>query len=80
MKEQDKDAERDEGFCEEMLCQAIRALGEAKERNPADPRVRLALAEAYERAGNRRAAESERATVRNSLVPGGDVSNVKGKR
>jgi len=70
VKEQDNDKERDELFCEEMLCKAIRALSEAKEMKPGDPRVRVYLAEAHDRAGNHRGADAERAAARMSVVPG----------
>jgi Tfp pilus assembly protein PilF len=70
VKEQDRDpAARDEEFCEEVLCKAMAALREAKELRPADARVRLALADVYERTGNRRAAEVERAAARNTAEP-----------
>jgi predicted Zn-dependent protease len=65
VKEQDREpSNRDEDFCEEVLCKAMAALREAKEVRPADPRVRLYLADVYDRAGNRRAAEVERAAAR----------------
>ena len=69
-KEQDKLADADLEFGEEMLCKSIKALGEAKELKPTDPRVRVYLAEAYDRSGNRRAAESERVAARSGFVPG----------
>src|SRR5262245_25476720 len=59
VKEQDNSAERDEAFCEEMLCQSMKALRQAKELKPADTRTRVYLAEVYDRTGNRRAAEAE---------------------
>ncbi len=71
MKEHEKTADRDDGFSEEMLCKAIKALAEAKEMKPADPRVRVYLAEALDRSGNRRAADAERAATRGGFVPGG---------
>ena len=55
---------------EEILCKAIKTLLEAKEYRPTDARVHVYLAEAYERAGNRRAAEVARATARNLVMPG----------
>jgi hypothetical protein len=63
-------AVRDDGFREEVLCKAIRALAEAKELRPADPRVRLYLAEAYDRSGNRRGAEAARTAARSLTAPG----------
>ena len=60
------DSETREG----ILCKAIKTLLEAKERRPRDARVHVYLAEAYERAGNRRAAEVSRATARNLVMPG----------
>jgi hypothetical protein len=70
VQEQDKSPDRDEGFCEEMLCKALRALNDARERNPGDPRVRVYLAEVYERMGNRRGAATERSAAHNRVVPG----------
>lgn len=61
--EQDADPKRDEGFCEQMLCKSLKALAEARELRPHDPRVRVWLAEAYDRTGNRRAADAERAAA-----------------
>ena len=55
---------------EEILCQALKALTEAKELRPTDPRVHFYLAEAHDRAGNRRGAAVERATARNLSAPG----------
>lgn len=69
-KEQDRLADADAEFGEELLCKAIRALAEAKELQPSDPRVRVYLAEAYDRSGNRRAAWAERAAARTALLPG----------
>jgi hypothetical protein len=69
VKEQDREpATHDENFREEVLCKAMAALREAKELRPADPRVRLLLADVYDRAGNRRAADVERAAARNVAV------------
>ena len=70
IQEQDQKPDRDDGFCEEMLCKALRALNEARELNPEDPRVRVYLAQVYERMGNRRASANERAAGRNTVVPG----------
>jgi predicted Zn-dependent protease len=71
VRQQDADpATRDGGFREEVLCKAIKALAEAKDLRPADPRVRLYLAEAYDRSGNRRGAEAARAAARNLTAPG----------
>ena len=65
VREQDNDPPaRDDDFCEEVLCKALAALREAKELRPTDPGVRQALADVYERTGNRRAAEVERAAAR----------------
>jgi len=69
--EQDGLPERDEDFCEEMLCQALKALVEAKELKPGDVQVRLRLAEAYDRMGNRRAADAERTVARTAVTPTG---------
>jgi tetratricopeptide (TPR) repeat protein len=71
VKQLDADPARDPAACEEMLCKALVALGEAKDLKPRDPRARAALAEAHERAGNRRAAAAERAGVRADAVSGG---------
>jgi predicted Zn-dependent protease len=70
VKQHEKSADADQGFGEEMLCNAIKALAEAKKRNPNDARTRVYLAEAYERSGNRRAADVERAATRLAPVPG----------
>jgi hypothetical protein len=59
----------DEEVGEEILCRAIKALREAADEHPADPRVHVYLAEAYERSGNRRAAEISRAAARNNATP-----------
>jgi Flp pilus assembly protein TadD len=61
----------DPAFAEEMLCKALLALREAKEMKPTDARTRAFLAEAYERCGNHRAAEAERAGFRTALSPRG---------
>lgn len=60
---------------EEILCKAITTLVEAKNLRPSDPRVCVYLAEAHERAGNRRAADAARAAARNKLTPQGLTSN-----
>ncbi|VTR92675.1 flp pilus assembly protein : [Gemmata massiliana] len=70
VREQDGDPKRDEGFCEEMLCKALRALKEAKEQRPGDSRVRMYLAEVHERTGNRHGAGAERAAARADVVSG----------
>ncbi len=71
VEEQDRLADRDDGFCEEMLCKAMKALAEAKELNPGDGQVRLRLAEVYDRMGNRRAADVERNVARIAVTPTG---------
>jgi hypothetical protein len=70
VREQDGAKGRDDAFCEEMLCKALAALTEAKECKPADARVRVYLAEAHERAGNRGAADAERAAARTDVAAG----------
>lgn len=55
---------------EEILCQALKALTEAKELHPTDPRVHFYLADAHDRAGNRRGADVARAAARNLSAPG----------
>jgi hypothetical protein len=70
VREQDRNPDRDDAFCEEMLCKALRILNEAKEQRPGDPRVRIYLAEIQERMGNRRASMNERGAARNGVVPG----------
>jgi hypothetical protein len=70
VKQEDAAGDRDEPFCEEMLCKALRALADAKELKPGDPRVRVYLAEALDRTGNRRAANAERAAARGGVVSG----------
>jgi thioredoxin-like negative regulator of GroEL len=70
VQEQDKNPERDEAFCEEMLCKALRALNEARQQKPGDSRVRVYLAEVYDRMGNRRASTNERSRARNGAAPG----------
>ena len=56
---------------EEVLCQAIQALNQARQMRPTDPRTHLSLAEDYLDAGNRRSARVAFATARNLAVPGG---------
>jgi len=68
-KEQGKLADGDPAFGEEILCKAMKALIEAKELNASDTRVRVYLAEAYERMGNVRAADAER--TRGMIAPPG---------
>jgi hypothetical protein len=68
VKEEDTKPKRDEEFCEEMLCQAFKALNEAKELNSDDARLRMQLAEVYDRMGNRRAANVERIAARTAVV------------
>src|SRR5262249_50104940 len=70
VKEQDGDAGRDEGLCEEMLCKAMKALCQGRELGRGAPRAGLYLAEVYDRMGNRRAAEAERAAARGGVVAG----------
>ena len=60
----------DDEAAEEVVCQALRALTEARGLRPADPRVHLYLADAYDLTGNRRAAEVSRATARDRAGPG----------
>jgi thioredoxin-like negative regulator of GroEL len=71
VKEEDGKPDRDAAFCEEMLCQSLKALQEARRMNPAAPRAALALAEVYERTGNTRAARAEQAAARGTFVPSG---------
>jgi predicted Zn-dependent protease len=70
VEQQDADAERDEAFREQLLCKAVKSLTEAKRLRPEDARVRLALAEAFTRMGNVRAADAERRAARNATRPG----------
>jgi predicted Zn-dependent protease len=60
----------DDATREEILCQAIAALREAKEERPKDARVHQHLAEAHERAGHRREAEVARAAAKHLALPG----------
>jgi hypothetical protein len=53
---------------EEVLCQAIRALVEARDLRPGDPRPLAYLALAHDRAGNPRAAAAARAAARNAAT------------
>jgi predicted Zn-dependent protease len=62
--------DRDATFCEEMLCKSLRALSDAKELKPGDPRVRAHLADVYDRTGNPHAARAERAAARATATPG----------
>jgi len=55
---------------EEIVYLAITSLTEARERRPTDPRAALYLADAYDLAGNRRAADVTRAAARNLAAPG----------
>jgi predicted Zn-dependent protease len=55
---------------EEVLCQAITAMLEAKQLRPRDAKVHVWLAEVQERAGNHRAAAVSRATARETALPG----------
>lgn len=70
VKQQDNMKDRDEVFCEEMLCKSLRALLDAKELKPRDSRVRVYLAEVHARAGNPHAADAERVGARTSVVSG----------
>jgi predicted Zn-dependent protease len=70
VQQEDNKPDRDDGFCEEMLCKSLRALNEAREQKPGDPRVRVYLADVYERMGNRRASTNERSAVRNRIMAG----------
>ena len=54
------------GAGEEVLCQAVKALAEARDRRPGDARPLAYLALAHERAGNPRAAAAARAAARNA--------------
>lgn len=51
---------------EEVLCQAVKALIEARDLRPGDPRPLAYLALAHARAGNPRAAQVARAAARNA--------------
>lgn len=70
---------RDDQTNEEVLCKAVRALVEARELRPTDPRVHLYLADAYEQAGNAHAADVARATARNLTCPG-SLTPAEGRR
>jgi thioredoxin-like negative regulator of GroEL len=63
VKQLEKAGDPDEGFREEVLCKALRALQEARELDPADMPARLRLAEVFDRTHNRRAADAERAAT-----------------
>ena len=63
-------ASREDELQEEILCQAILALVEAKNLRPTDPRTHFYLGEAYACGGNRRAANVALATARNLATPG----------
>lgn len=69
--EQDRSADRDPVFCEEMTCKALKALTDAKELKPNDPRTRVLLADALERVGGRQAANAERAAARGRVTSDG---------
>lgn len=71
MREQDGATDRDPIFCEEMTCKALRALTDAKELKPNDPRTRVLLAEALDRVGSRQAAAAERAAARAGVTSDG---------
>jgi tetratricopeptide (TPR) repeat protein len=60
----------EEGFGEEVLVKALAALAEAKDLRPTDARVYVYLADAHDRAGNRRAADVARAAARTYHIPG----------
>jgi predicted Zn-dependent protease len=70
VKQMDGMEDRDELFCEEMLCKSLRALTDAKELKPTDPRVRAYLAGAHARAGNRSAAKAEREAAKGTVTSG----------
>ncbi len=70
VKQMDGLKDRDEGFCEEMLCKSLKALADAKELKPSDPRVRVYLAEAHARAGNPHAANAERTGAKTRIMSG----------
>ena len=48
----------------------LRALTDAKELKPTDPRVRAYLADAHARAGNRSASKAEREAVKGTVTSG----------
>lgn len=64
-----REAAADAETKEEMLCQALQTLLEAQEQRPGDRRVQVYLAEAHDRAGNRRGADVARAAARNLASP-----------
>jgi hypothetical protein len=55
---------------EEVLCQAVKALAEARDLRPGDARPLAYLALAHEKAGNPRAAAAARAAARNASLAG----------
>ncbi|HYH67376.1 MAG TPA: hypothetical protein VD866_21945 [Urbifossiella sp.] len=55
---------------EEVLCQAVKALVEARDLRPGDARPLAYLALAHEKAGNPRAAATARAAARNASAAG----------
>ena len=67
---QDRGGELNEAEREELLGKALKALAAAKALRPAEARVRLYLADAHERLGNRKGADGERAAARNAARPG----------
>ena len=79
VQEQDGDPQRDDAFCEEMLCKSLRALTEARAARSGDTRIRAYLAEVQERLGNRRAADTERAAARADVVPGALTDAERGR-
>jgi hypothetical protein len=56
---------------EEVLCQAVKALAEARDLRPGDARPLAYLALAHEKAGNTRAAAAARAAARNATSAAG---------
>lgn len=58
------------GAEEEVVCQAVKALVEARDLRPGDARPLVYLALAYEKAGNPRAAAAARAAARNGSAAG----------
>lgn len=79
VQEQDASPDRDEAFCEEMLCKALRALNAARDRDPGEPRVRVYLMEVYTRMGNRRAAAQERTAAQTPVFAGQLTGNEREK-
>jgi len=74
--ESEDQPDRDAAFQEEILCQALKALREARRLGSHDPRLNEALAEVYERTNNRLAAEAERSALRHGCVPTGRRSRI----